>query len=599
MAKIKNHVENTVDNLRDSAGGTHEINAAYLDGKGAEKYVTTDTAQTITGRKTFNSPANVNSQEVATAIFKTSNGGRLIIGKEGPNSGTMLRFDQTAGTTRLQFRASATPGAMVWSQPEKGAKLYFDLTNSAGVSTRTTLDARSGTIARAGDIGNGTITIKKNGTSVGSFTTNQSDNKDINLALTKNDVGLGNVDNTADQNKSVNYASGAGKIVSQDKNSSFSYENLLLLSNHAKVYYIDTSKTPSVSQQLYYNSQFKSDKDTISITMTPNSAISPSSRGIYDDNVGLVGSEDLKMGDIIITNNYPPRYISKKVWSNTAWNIEFTIIKNPSNGMLKITGSSGFEDTNWHYRKIGHFIFNNSDDRNGAPVHISGVIGSWAQAKMIFDIFVSTRGNLKVNGFVRGTNPSCRLVIDNTANPNIFLAIKGFATYNITVDTFENAQNENNAVRGSFHIDWTGGDDFSGPDVGVTATNFGYKDLLSRAASQRAYYAHTGPFSETSGELRQICSVSGGETGKIICVHAKSTSANSELSIQRKTSPYHDYDCIAVAPTGYSSGTYISCTGVVPPSLQYSIATDYSEESTYYIFGRSVSEVYVITFDLP
>lgn len=151
-------------------------------------YVTIDTAQTITGRKTFNSPANVNGQEVATAIFKTSNGGRLIIGKEGPNSGTMLRFDQTAGTTRLQFRASATPGAMVWTQPEKGATLYFDLTNSAGVSTRTTLDARSGTIARTSDIGNGKITIQKNGTEVGSFTTNQSGSKTINLTLGVSDV---------------------------------------------------------------------------------------------------------------------------------------------------------------------------------------------------------------------------------------------------------------------------------------------------------------------------------------------------------------------------------------------------------------------------
>ena len=42
MAKIKNHVENTVDNLRDSTGDVHEINAAYLDGKGAEEYATTD-----------------------------------------------------------------------------------------------------------------------------------------------------------------------------------------------------------------------------------------------------------------------------------------------------------------------------------------------------------------------------------------------------------------------------------------------------------------------------------------------------------------------------------------------------------------------------
>ena len=42
MAKVQNHVENTIDNLRDSAGNVHEINAAYLNGKGAEEYVTTD-----------------------------------------------------------------------------------------------------------------------------------------------------------------------------------------------------------------------------------------------------------------------------------------------------------------------------------------------------------------------------------------------------------------------------------------------------------------------------------------------------------------------------------------------------------------------------
>ena len=111
------------------------------------------------------------------------------------------------------------------------------------------------------------------------------------------------------------------------------------------MYYVDTSKTPSVSSQTYYNSRFKSNKDTISITMAPNITIAVHQRGIYDDNVGLVGSENLKMGDIIITNNYPTRYISKKVWSNNEWNIEFTIMKNPSDGMLKITGSSGFEDT--------------------------------------------------------------------------------------------------------------------------------------------------------------------------------------------------------------------------------------------------------------
>ena len=246
--------------------------------------------------------------------------------------------------------------------------------------------------------------------------------------------------------------------------------------------------------------------------MKHSAVINVEKNGIYDDNVGLVYVENLKMGDIIITNNYPPRYISKiskEAQASLEYNVEFTILKNPSDGILKITGSSGFGDTNWHYRKIGHFIFNSSDTRNGAPVHLSGVIGDWAQEKMIFDIFVSTRGDLKVNGFVRGMNFSCRLVIDNTENPNIFLAVKGFATYNITVDTFENAQNENNAVRGSFHIDWTGGDDFSGSDVGVTATNFGYQDLLTKVASQRAAYNYTGSFSETSGTMTKLSQVNG------------------------------------------------------------------------------------------
>lgn len=91
-------------------------------------YVTTDTTQTITGIKTFNSP-KLASGEQATTTFKTANGGQIIIGKEGPNSGTMLAFDQAAGTRRLNFRASSTPGAMIWSQPEANSTLYYDVKN--------------------------------------------------------------------------------------------------------------------------------------------------------------------------------------------------------------------------------------------------------------------------------------------------------------------------------------------------------------------------------------------------------------------------------------------------------------------------------------
>lgn len=67
MAKVQNHIENTVDNLRDSAGVAHEINAAYLDGKGAEEYVTQATLSIISSRVDTNEK-NVASltQRVAT-----------------------------------------------------------------------------------------------------------------------------------------------------------------------------------------------------------------------------------------------------------------------------------------------------------------------------------------------------------------------------------------------------------------------------------------------------------------------------------------------------------------------------------------------------
>lgn len=55
-------------------------------------------------------------------------------------------------------------------------------------------------------VNNATIAIQKNGTQVGSFTTNQSSTGTINMTLVKSDVGLGNVDNTSDTNKPISTA---------------------------------------------------------------------------------------------------------------------------------------------------------------------------------------------------------------------------------------------------------------------------------------------------------------------------------------------------------------------------------------------------------
>lgn len=67
MTKIQNHVENTIDNLRDSAGNVHEINAAYLNGKGAEEYATQATLSIISNQVDTNEKNILSlTQSVAT-----------------------------------------------------------------------------------------------------------------------------------------------------------------------------------------------------------------------------------------------------------------------------------------------------------------------------------------------------------------------------------------------------------------------------------------------------------------------------------------------------------------------------------------------------
>ncbi len=92
-------------------------------------YVTLDTDQTISGIKTYNAPTNITGQEQATTIYKTANGGQIMLGKEKSNNGTVIALDQVAGTRRLNFRASSINGAMIWEQPESGSILYYDVEN--------------------------------------------------------------------------------------------------------------------------------------------------------------------------------------------------------------------------------------------------------------------------------------------------------------------------------------------------------------------------------------------------------------------------------------------------------------------------------------
>lgn len=67
-------------------------------------------------------------------------------------------------------------------------------------------------------VNNSTITIQKNGTTVDTFTTNQSSAKTINITMAKADVGLGNVPNVAtdDQTPTVTEATTRANLASGD-----------------------------------------------------------------------------------------------------------------------------------------------------------------------------------------------------------------------------------------------------------------------------------------------------------------------------------------------------------------------------------------------
>lgn len=141
---------------------------------------------TFSGVQTINAPTDVSGSEQTTMKVKTSNGGAIIFGKEGANSGTMIRLDQTDGTCRLRFGSSKTAGAMVWEQPEQGAQLYVDLGARGGDYHRVQFPSGAGTLALTSQIptvNNGKLTIQKNGTDVATFGANQKDGITANITV--------------------------------------------------------------------------------------------------------------------------------------------------------------------------------------------------------------------------------------------------------------------------------------------------------------------------------------------------------------------------------------------------------------------------------
>ena len=143
----------------------------------------------------FLSPANASGTEQSSVVVYTSNGGSIRLGKEGPNSGSMIRLDQKDGTCRLRFRSSSTAGAMVWEQPESNSALYLDVSNVFFRQTSTVNFNNYKTADylytnSSGNLQKGTfktLTIQKNGTNVATFKGN-SNNTTANIEINTIDV---------------------------------------------------------------------------------------------------------------------------------------------------------------------------------------------------------------------------------------------------------------------------------------------------------------------------------------------------------------------------------------------------------------------------
>ena len=118
MVKVQNHVENTIDNLRDSAGNAHEINAAYLNGKGAEEYVTTDDLPT---QATSTKLGLVKSSTTGTAANRDYN---VQVNSDGTmkvnvpwtdtNTGTNTSHSHSAGVGLVGSGSAGTSGTYTY-----------------------------------------------------------------------------------------------------------------------------------------------------------------------------------------------------------------------------------------------------------------------------------------------------------------------------------------------------------------------------------------------------------------------------------------------------------------------------------------------------
>lgn len=170
-------------------------------------YVTTDTTQTITARKTFTGEKAIYFKQVATTnklgftLYNPSNTelGALEYRPNTISSASLLTINCPQATGGyVGFRYWGSPAVNIVAPKVATAGNYYIPTHITNGSTTVTA-SNTGTVnistllPTIPTVGNGTITINQGGTQKGTFTVNQSGDTTINL-----DAGGGTVDQTFD-----------------------------------------------------------------------------------------------------------------------------------------------------------------------------------------------------------------------------------------------------------------------------------------------------------------------------------------------------------------------------------------------------------------
>lgn len=196
------------------------------------------TGGTVNGQVTIDNSSDEfqeNVESIAYKVrFKTGSNqiGAVSFGKESANNGAMVKFEQVEGTTRLQFRASNTPGAMVWRQPEASSQLYLDVDsinfrlkgNGEVKGFRLNQDYFRPNNNNVGSLGDSThnflalyaTTVYENGSSIAekyalkSETPNDVKISNSKIILSKDDTDIGTGINIADLKIALDFESEIG-----------------------------------------------------------------------------------------------------------------------------------------------------------------------------------------------------------------------------------------------------------------------------------------------------------------------------------------------------------------------------------------------------